>query len=268
MFKVAHYSTLTGLIKKEDKMKNQAVSEVKPKKKGGENMKKVLLLTAAVALLAMPAFALTIKDTRHNLGSTGSYGYKTNATSEICVFCHTPHNTSVKVPLWNRAANATAYKMYTGSSTFNGSVGGNLLSGSRSRLCLNCHESIATTPVLTGPVNRGSVATTDPSTWANNGSSNNLGGKAEIGGGSDLSNDHPVGFKPNANGVDTLIRFSAGGNKIGGATNDAFPLYKADSSGDYYLECSSCHDPHSKGFRKFLRQRNDSSSLCLTCHTK
>ncbi len=34
-----------------------------------------------------------------------------------------------------------------------------------------------------------------------------------------------------------------------------------------YIECSSCHDPHSEN-PLFLRTSNDGSQLCLTCHIK
>jgi predicted CXXCH cytochrome family protein len=34
-----------------------------------------------------------------------------------------------------------------------------------------------------------------------------------------------------------------------------------------YIECSSCHDPHNTN-RQFLRQSNETSTLCLVCHEK
>ena len=59
------------------------------------------------ALLATFAFAAQagIFNTKHNLGATGiNAASNFSGTTEICVFCHTPHgaDASVAVPLWNR----------------------------------------------------------------------------------------------------------------------------------------------------------------------
>jgi hypothetical protein len=49
-----------------------------------------------------------ISTTKHNMGSGGTGTNKsggTGATTEVCVFCHTPHAAEVaRGPLWNRAA--------------------------------------------------------------------------------------------------------------------------------------------------------------------
>ncbi len=47
------------------------------------------------------AFAAGIASTKHNLSSGGPGPNKTDATDQICVFCHTPHgsDTSAAVPL-------------------------------------------------------------------------------------------------------------------------------------------------------------------------
>jgi predicted CXXCH cytochrome family protein len=44
------------------------------------------------------------------------------------------------------------------------------------------------------------------------------------------------------------------------------PLYARESAGGVvpYIECTSCHDPHSEN-RTFLRARVE-GGLCLTCH--
>ena len=35
-----------------------------------------------------------------------------------------------------------------------------------------------------------------------------------------------------------------------------------------FVECASCHDPHSNTNATFLRVSNAGSGLCLSCHTK
>ncbi|MFQ6079522.1 MAG: cytochrome c3 family protein [Thermodesulfobacteriota bacterium] len=32
------------------------------------------------------------------------------------------------------------------------------------------------------------------------------------------------------------------------------------------MECGSCHNPHDNSIRPFLRNTNENSALCLTCH--
>jgi predicted CXXCH cytochrome family protein len=34
------------------------------------------------------------------------------------------------------------------------------------------------------------------------------------------------------------------------------------------VECGSCHDPHNYTNPTFLRVANNTSNLCLSCHTK
>ena len=80
--------------------------------------------------------------------------------------------------------------------------------------------------------------------------------------GTDLSNDHPIGFAYNASlsrlraltGTGAIAKVTATNAVSGGA--------------GALVECSSCHDPHGvTGTFSFLRISNTSSALCLACHT-
>jgi hypothetical protein len=115
------------------------------------------LLTVAVAgaaLIATTANAAEMKsiaDSWHNLGALNSKtktpsgnatSNKSNDTSEICVFCHTPHggDNTAAVPIWNRKLNSpTAYTRYSslGSSTFDATE---VDIGSVTIACLSCHD--------------------------------------------------------------------------------------------------------------------------------
>lgn len=93
-----------------------------------------------------------IADTKHNMGgsnndgrqsNTKTWGYNfTKATTEICVFCHTPHgaDSAAAAPLWNRTLGSPAqYNTYAslGTSTMDAldrPVGGVSLA------CLSCHD--------------------------------------------------------------------------------------------------------------------------------
>lgn len=106
--------------------------------------------------------------------------------------------------------------------------------------------------------------------------------------GTDLRNDHPVGVNfPTTNGSGTDWK-TPSGNVIRGVVTTKFfdenlndrmdkgdiRLYGA-ANGDARVECASCHDPHGvpsapgENFNPtFLRKTNNSSAVCLTCHTK
>ena len=78
------------------------------------------LKLGAVMVLSMFAWTTAsaqVAVTKHNLGSTGlvtvPIGNTYDGTTEVCVFCHTPHgaDSSTAVPLWNK--NLAALGGYT-----------------------------------------------------------------------------------------------------------------------------------------------------------
>lgn len=261
-------------------MKNQT-GLVKSKRKGGEIMKKVLMLTALVVLFAAPAMALNIKTSKHNLGATGNslYGGTGTGTTQVCIYCHTPHNASPSVPLWNRTnPSGAGFTLYTGSPSLNinGADRTALSSDSISLFCLSCHDGA--TDSLAGRVTNRAGETVNADA--------NIRAYANLG--TNLTNDHPVNFSYDMvsnlvaggdRGTDSDIRqrtamspAGASGNFVGGGLK-FFKSTKTANAGAY-LECATCHDPHgvadAGGVRvaKFLRKTNASSSLCLTCHIK
>lgn len=230
-------------------------------KKGGEKMKKIISLMALVVLFAVPAMALNIKTSKHNLGTTGDYAYKSTNETQICIFCHTPHNAAPNIPLWNRNnPTASNFKLYTSSSTLNIATAdkANLSTDSISLFCLSCHDGATALNSIQNPSSIGTP--TMPG-------SGKIGGKAKLG--TDLTNDHPVNFnfdvaRTNEGGAASTLKDRA--------TMVGMKFFKsAKGTGtavDGYVECASCHEVHGAGFKKFLRKSNDSSSLCLTCHNK
>lgn len=82
-----------------------------------------------------------IGSSRHNMGKFGRV-IKTWETTEICVFCHTPHHTNTAygvIPLWNRGVqNPFSYSAY--GTTL---AGTNITTvGSTTLACLSCHDGI------------------------------------------------------------------------------------------------------------------------------
>ena len=166
---------------------------------------------------------------KHNLGifsGVGPGGFNPgpaapvgalDGTTQICVFCHTPHhtNTSAK-PLWNRdTSNSTSYISYGSTIAGNTPVGGasvtgGLSAGSVSIACLSCHDGVTTFDSLVNAPGAGGGQIFD-GTGSNEGWSfykdagegggphpNHVMGVIKIG--SDLGNDHPVNIVYNEKG--------------------------------------------------------------------
>ena len=279
-----------------------------------KRIKHIALAAATMAMVGVTGSALAavvaengIATTKHNLSSSGTFSNKTNDTTEICVFCHTPHgaDTSQSVPLWNRTLTDTSlYTTYAAlnSSTLDGTI---TTVGSVSLACLSCHDgTIAMDSIVNTP---GSGTTAGDAGWTfETGGTMSAEGKLLGGAGGsiamlgvDLSNDHPVGI-PYAGGGVTVTDLTS--DKFTDAdfktvkhveinTQDYWYVPNADITDDKrtrsdiilytrtvgsvtqpYVECASCHDPHVKAFDTnqvaFLRITNAGSKLCLACHDK
>ncbi|MFZ2542329.1 MAG: cytochrome c3 family protein [Gallionella sp.] len=108
-------------------------------------------LALGLTLVSMSGVAMAgISSTKHNLGGSfngsGAHGPSlgfnfTTATTEICVFCHTPHgaDSTAAVPLWNRTLTSNTYQTYAslGTSSFDGADN---QPGGVSLACLSCHD--------------------------------------------------------------------------------------------------------------------------------
>lgn len=118
---------------------------------------------AALALMVVSSASMAaIQITKHNLGNTrtgNTHPNFTNATTEICVFCHTPHgaDTEAQAPLWNRKLDtATVYKTYSslGTSTLDAATAP---VGSVSLACLSCHDGTQAMNVVINSPGSGTV---------------------------------------------------------------------------------------------------------------
>lgn len=216
-------------------------------------MKKVLILTALLALVATSSFA-AIANTKHDL-SSGSSATLKGTSNEICVYCHTPHGAAAvgTAPLWNRGAAVAATDFYNNpAGTMDATVSLALTNATDAGLCLSCHDGSAITQALTNPPNTGIAAF-----------SINVGAAANLD--TDLSNDHPIGFDYSAALVtaDGELQSKANVQAVAGMT-DALSY-----GGGNDMWCSSCHDVHGvAGVSTFLRMANTGSALCTTCHVK
>jgi len=178
---------------------------------------------------------------KHNLSVSGTGTVKATGTTEICIFCHAPHNTDPAPPLWNHLQSGTTYTPYT-STTMAAAPGAPTGSA---KLCLSCHDG---TVAIGATVSRGLQAMTGVD------AAGRMTGAAVLG--SNLSDDHPISFVP-----------ITGPQIVNPPAGDAVKL---DAHGE--LQCRSCHDPHRQDgdpvVNKFLVKANSSSAMCLTCHQK
>ena len=116
------------------------------------------LHAANVASYPAGAAANGIGASRHNMGGFGRV-ISSNGTTEICVFCHTPHHTNTAnglKPMWNRGTSAptsfTAYGNTIGNTTIN-----NTDIGSTTLACLSCHDGVTTFDNLVNAPGKGGV---------------------------------------------------------------------------------------------------------------
>lgn len=245
-------------------------------------------ITAFTILMFAGVAHAQISASLHDLSSGDPLAADNN---EVCVYCHTPHaaNSGVEAPLWNKPAVAAAYQTYDSSvsSTLDGAVLG---VGSVSIACLSCHDGTqAMDTVINAPGSNGynpagtSMLTAGvmPATTI----ANLIDG---LGGGGDLANDHPIGiqyggFNPGTGKIDedfadpntasingTTQWWVDSGATIGTREKSDMILYARNNGGSPqpFVECASCHDPHTPANGTFLRISNENSDVCLACHVK
>ena len=209
-------------------------------------MKRVLL--SIVILVALVAWAggrfaeAALTGSAHDFST---YGWApADGAGAKCGVCHAPHGALVSVPLWNHAATSSTFTLYPAGGTLNSAPG---QPTGVSLLCLSCHDNSINVDAFGGGAGTVKIDTID----------------AAFDLGTDLSNDHPIAIQYNAALVtadgqleDTATVILAGLPLFGGSNDQ--------------LECATCHDVHNNGASAvaLLRLDNDTSQLCLTCHTK
>lgn len=216
-------------------------------------------LAAASLLLALGATSAqaaigSIVASKHDFSTSGpvNSNYKSVTQTQVCIYCHAPHNTSSTTLLWNHASLAATYTLYT-SPTLDAGVLAQ--PGGVSKLCLSCHDGAVAVDSFGGA---GGTAT------------NKVAGAALLG--TNLSDDHPIGFTYDA----ALVTKDPGLKAVTtaatiGAGNAGTIATKLLIGGQ--MECASCHDVHNSTAgtaveSKLLRMTTAGSALCIACHNK
>src|SRR5581483_279692 len=188
----------------------------------------------------------SVVNSPHNLSASGPGAIRAAAEQEICIFCHTAHNSAPIQPLWNRNVPVNAYTVYT-SSSLQAKPG---QPTGTSKLCLSCHDgTIAVGSVLSRsqPIQMAGGITTLPPGHGNLGT--------------DLSDDHPISFR-----YDEALVTRNPKLRPPDALRAKDSEIKLDGNSE--LQCTSCHDAHNDSNGNFLVMDNSHSQLCNSCHNQ
>jgi predicted CXXCH cytochrome family protein len=202
--------------------------------------KLTMSITLLALLLACNSAIAGIVGSAHDFSGQGWSG------GEICIACHTPHNSDTSItdaPLWNHQMSTANYTLYSSPSL---EVAPTQPRGP-SKLCLSCHD--------------GTVAV------------DSFGGRSGIipmleprGLGIDLSDDHPVSVEWRHQEVETSGEFCFNCHF---GPDPELVFFRPGGSGPIWVECSTCHDVHNQSGHPYLLRRSmDRSELCMTCHEK
>ena len=184
----------------------------------------------------------SISSTKHNLSISGPGTIKANSENQICIFCHTPHNSSPRKPLWNRNDPGATYIMYN-SSTLDANSG---QPDGYSILFLSCHD---------GTIALGNIISRSTDISFAGGITNFPSNRRNLG--TDLSDDHPISITYNS-----LLASADGELKNPSSISGQVHLENGK------LQCISCHDPHMNIYSDFLVASRLNSELCQYCHEK
>ena len=216
-------------------------------------MKLNKILIPALLLVSGSAMASSIVGSHHDLSSTGQGALYGSTTTQVCIFCHAPHNADLAAaPLWNREDSAESFTMYNVANTLSTTLDMNVAAAPDpfSAACLSCHDGVTAIDAL---INL-------PYNYVTNG--NTIGWGAVD---ADLTNDHPISI---AYSVGTGTNQDPEFNPVATAEAAGIDLYPGTVGTDQ-VECASCHDVHDEStYGSFLKMSNDASALCLACHIK
>jgi predicted CXXCH cytochrome family protein len=211
-----------------------------------------------LALVANAADAGSIVTTAHNLSTTGPGPVRSTSETQVCIFCHTPHNSNPSGPLWNhQLPSGVNYLKYASPTldAYSGQAAAPDPNGA-SRLCLSCHDGT----VALGAVGNSIIPLSGGATVMAAGDPGFLG--------TDLSRTHPISFTVS----DQLI---ATNNAKDAPLNDLAAM-RADRQvhldGADRVQCTACHDPHnddnfaSSGVHFYNKPGR--AETCMVCHAQ
>jgi hypothetical protein len=215
-------------------------------------------------LTLIPLFAFAgIRDTKHNLSVSGQYDVRAFAETQICIFCHTPHNASPAQPLWNHEVTAVVNYINYWSPTLQSyaEAGAPPIDGF-SKLCLSCHDgTVAIGSVISrlDEILMVTVPVIDTSGRL-------IGGPGYLG--TDLSGGHPISIIFDEELANKRNSAEPPLSRLKWPVND--PDVKLQpTQGGYGVQCTACHDPHTNkaagGWPPFWH-KSTYDEVCIVCH--
>jgi predicted CXXCH cytochrome family protein len=218
----------------------------------------VFCCLALSVVILIPLLSMAgVKGTKHDLSITGPGPAKATSETEVCIFCHTPHNATPSYPLWNHEItmvnNYTNYWSPTLVSYASPEEAPPV--DGFSRLCLSCHDG---TVALGATLGSADLIKTSP-THMQYGMEGYLG--------TDLSGGMPISII-----FDQALATKR--NSEPGVIHLNWPITDKDvklypTQGGYGVQCTTCHDPHGgkgdPGAPPFWRKKTF-DEVCLVCH--
>ncbi len=204
---------------------------------------------------------------KHNLSAQNTgvfYRAKENVAGsnpggqQICIFCHTPHNSQPQGPLWNRKDTKETFARYSSNTLKIGTIAASQYradgdaqgqpNGS-SRLCLSCHDGVTG---LGDVIRSGQL------------------GQIQMEGGNSISTNRVTSFNPQTNKMKvghhpvsfvyaTGFNYKTQNGTIIGLNGASFTIPKQSTQplmaekvklqdskrdGRGWMQCTTCHDPH------------------------
>ena len=202
-----------------------------------------------------------------------------NGTSEVCVFCHTPHGANqeavkFRAPIWNRNLSPAHYQMYdqVWSKSFEAKPNDPGHPTGYSRLCLSCHDGTISLGKVINKAGSGGLNSTPYEMEYPTGQppagppgsmpvGDGVNAQATRVLGRDLRNDHPISMTFDSELLSKDSEFVNPGPPVRRPLTQSTPtplapLRRATGNNtDVFdsVQCTSCHNPHQVDFPKFLR---------------
>ncbi len=225
------------------------------------------LLPIAVALCAAAGLTLArslpaqrgagVAGTVHNLSVSGPGQIRALDETEICKFCHIPHNAAGPEPLWGHALSQVRHYEVPDLRTGGGDRRPAPQPDGSSRLCLSCHDGTVALGEITGQARPLPMA----------------GGERLMTGrqgfiGANLSGSHPISFVyPDRDPAEFGSGIDMGLKPLAAIRGDED--VRLDTGGK--MQCTTCHDPHADRYHRpgqvpRFWVKSSVSEVCLTCH--
>ena len=225
-----------------------------------------------VFLIPLTVFA-GVRNTRHNLSVSGPGPAQATSETEVCIFCHTPHNAMPVQPLWNHLLSAVvSYTHYTSPTlhSYHSEADAPPIDG-YSKLCLSCHDGTVAIGELFSRWE--DVLMSGPCVDAAGKLVSGTGCTGLIG--TDLSGGHPISIifndsLANERNSDQNVmncKLKLPSTFLPDDRRLLFPTHGIRERNG--VQCTSCHDPHGgvEGAEFPFARKPTYNSMCAACHT-